>query len=206
MAYLNRKGLFHHLDIEFQDFPKGGRSGSGDLKQFCIQAAKAPQSRPTIAGFDRDEPDILKEIMDSDAYFKNWGNNVFSFAIPVPSHRDSSPDVCIELYCQDDEIKRVDLKGRRLFLSNQFDPQSGRHLNENLNCSDRSKFRNPKLLKIVDSDVFNNDHENIALPKSDFADLVLTGAQEFENFSFDEFANIYEIISSIGIVSSLDTS
>ena len=23
LAYLNRKGLFHHLDIEFQDFPKG---------------------------------------------------------------------------------------------------------------------------------------------------------------------------------------
>lgn len=52
------------------------------------------------------------------------------------------------------------------------------------------------MLKIVDNQVFNDVNENVALRKNDFADLVSTNARGFDDFSFDEFAKIYDIISS----------
>lgn len=194
---LQGNGLFQNLEIEFQDFSKESRSGSGDLKQFCNQAPRAKPARPTIAIFDRDEPAILKDVTDPDSPFKKWGNNVFSFAIPVPTHRAATPNVCIELYYKDEEIMRHNSDGRRLFLSNEFDRDSARHVTEDLNCTDRNKIRNADLLKIIDDGVFNSANENVALTKNAFADLISTNAQGFDDFDFDEFSKIFDVISAI---------
>ena len=45
-------------------------------------------------------------------------------------------------------------------LSDEFDPRSGRHVSQKLICTDRSKYRNSDLLKIVDDDVFNEENDD----------------------------------------------
>ena len=147
--------------------------------------------------FDRDEPKILKDVTVQDSPYKKWGDNVYSFAIPVPSHRTTTPNVCIEHYYKDEEIKQPNSEGRRLFLSNEFDSESARHATDDLNCTDRNKIRDTNLLKIIDDGVFNSGHENVALTKNAFADLISTRAQGFNDFGFEEFSKIFDIVSAI---------
>jgi hypothetical protein len=64
--------------------------------------------------FDRDSPQVVKEVSGEDKPFKHWGNNVYSFAIPLPSHRLHYENVSIEFYYSDAEIKTHDTEGRRL--------------------------------------------------------------------------------------------
>ena len=197
LSWLQDRGSFIGFSVEFQEFTPKNRWGSGELKNFCIQSAKIRQPNPIIAISDRDEEGILKDLMTGDVPFKSWGNNVFSMAIPVPSHRQETPHVCIELYYADSEIMRLSPEGRRLYLSNEFDGRSGRHtIDPALNCVEVNKI-NPDRLSIIDNKVFNPNSENVALPKNDFADYVLNSAAGFDDFSFAEFGKIFEVVSAI---------
>ena len=123
---------------------------------FCEQHSKLPSSRLIVAVFDRDESDIIKKA-EIDGSYKHWGNNVFSMVLPVPPHRRMTPDVCIELYYRDDDITRKDSEGRRLFLSSEFHPGTGRHEQGILNCIELNKVRGS--LTVIDSKVFDADNE-----------------------------------------------
>jgi len=51
-------------------------------------------------------------------------SEVYSFQIPIPEHRKTTPNICIEHYYTDDEIKRefkcVDGIIRRMYMGNEF--------------------------------------------------------------------------------------
>jgi RNA-directed DNA polymerase len=83
-----------------------------------------------------------------------------------------------------------------LFLSDEFNARSGRHKQEDLNCTDLNKIRRPGLA-IIDDQVFNEREENVALPKSDFANYVLKQADNFNDFDVSEFSKIFGIIAMI---------
>jgi RNA-directed DNA polymerase len=87
---------------------------------------------------------------------------------------------------------------RRLFLSTEFHPKSGKHeANKDLNCTDLNKIKNPKKLCIVDNRVFNSSNENMALPKDNFADYVLRQEKNFNDLDHSEFSKIFDIIYRI---------
>jgi hypothetical protein len=52
-------------------------------------------------------------------------------------------------------------------------------------------------IRIIDSDVFDSEGKNIALPKADFATNVLEQKENFDDFDFTEFAAIFDIIRKI---------
>ena len=107
--------------------------------------------------------------------FKNWGNNVFSFTIPIPEHRKAHQSISIEFYYTNEELTRKDSEGRRLFLSSEFDKKSGNHKREKTihvkNANRIEKYTEENNSKIVDSDigVIDNQDNNIALSKMNFA-------------------------------------
>lgn len=82
------------------------------------------------------------------------------------------------------------------FLSSEFNKQSHRHIAEDLNCTDRNKFKNDKLT-IVDNDVYNNKSENVALSKNTFAECVLNSESGFQDVDFSEFRLIFIVIRQI---------
>jgi RNA-directed DNA polymerase len=194
LARLQELGHFRELDIEFWEYEENDM-GSAGLKSFCKEHAKVPQDRRFICIFDRDEPRIFREVHDEP--YKDWGNNTFSFAIPVPSHRKDTPEISIEFYYTDGEITRTDPNSRRLFLNSEFDNRSGRHRAEDLNCTLLSKIHHTDRITIIDDRVFNREDENVALPKDDFANYVLSQADGFDDFDFSEFTAIFDIVSMI---------
>ena len=193
ISRLQELGQYTNLRVEFNEYKSD--MGDAELLKLCKTFSKVSQARPTIFIFDRDNPAIIGEVTDESLGYKNWGNNVYSFVIPTPSHRKDTPHISIEFYYNDEEIQRSDENGRRLFMSNEF-KKTGWHKNLKLVCHDIKKIRST-IISIIDCGVFDDSENNVALSKNDFAKYVLNQEKDFHNFDFAEFANIFNVIMSI---------
>lgn len=73
---------------------------------------------------DADVKEIRNSLGQKDAQYRSWGNNVYSFILPVPEIRQATPEICIEHYYSDNQIK-MELKcggiKRRLYMGCEFD-------------------------------------------------------------------------------------
>lgn len=189
------------LDLHF--YKKEDFSGDRDILELCKSLSRSiyPQEKPLIFVFDRDNPQLVKEVEEKGSDFKHWGNNVFSFAIPLPSHRTGYENLSIEFYFSDTEIITNDSEGRRLFLSSEFIESSGRHVRDHtISYGNRHKLKGitePRKTKIIDSDVFDQNSRSIALSKSDFSDNIYNDTTPFDKFDFSEFKSIFFIIEAI---------
>jgi RNA-directed DNA polymerase len=184
--------------IEFREFDSD--FGDDQLLKQCIALARVAQQLPTIFIFDRDKENIVSRVDDVATGYKSWGNNVYSFAIPVPPHRKEQSAICIELYYTDDALQTADAAGRRLYLSTEFNSNSGRHLTDpNLSVGNKGKLLSGRTaaVRIIDSEVYDPQSENVALSKADFAKNVHEGTDAFANFDFDAFGLIAEIVDRI---------
>jgi RNA-directed DNA polymerase len=198
LKWFEKQGFNYRFDLEFKDDLDEKKQGSSELLKVCEQFCKAKHPHPVIAIFDRDEPNLLPKFHDDSRGFKSWNNDVYSFALPTPKHRQDFPDICIELYYQDDEIMRKDVNGRRLFLSREFHEKSGIHHNDStLHVAASPGKYQTKQLKIIDENVFDSNHNNIALSKSEFAEYIFGDVQNFDNFSFEQFREVFGIIDKI---------
>lgn len=97
------------LTISDIGFGKEGASlikaemGDSALLTLCETLSKFNKGRIIIFIFDHDKEEVVNEVINGNNY-KNWGNNVYSFAIPVPESRQKTPLISIEHYYSDDEI------------------------------------------------------------------------------------------------------
>jgi len=198
---LRKSHKFTELMVEFNEYEED--MGDDQLLATCRANSKTPQLKPTVFIFDRDNPKILRKVTDESKEYKTWSNSVFSLAIPIPQHRQDCTGISIELYYKDSEIKRQSGDGRRLFLSNEFNPKSGRHKDGDLNCALFNKLHGE--LTIIDDKVFDENDENVALPKDDFAKYVLSCVAPFDDFDFSEFERIFECLSEIAKVAQTTT-
>jgi RNA-directed DNA polymerase len=191
---LQDRGQFQDLVIRFEDDIDHNNWSDSRLVERCKFFSDTQNLISMIAIFDRDNLPIIKEAHDETRGYKTWRNNVYSFAIPIPRHREGDRNVCIEHYYKDDEIKRQDSEGRRIFLSNEFNPKSLRHRKD-------GDLSVPKLsndqIKIIDNEVFNSENINVALPKADFASNVFEQKENFDDFDFTEFIAIFDVIRKI---------
>lgn len=179
--------------------------GSSTLLEMCKSYSKLGIGKPLIFIADRDEQRIIKE-MGSNSGYKNWGNSVFSFVLPVPDHRVSTPDVCIEHYYSDEDISTYFLCDdgikRRLYLGKDFD-EYGRNISDGLLCTKRNLCGISKM-KVIDgsSDAkvisFSGDAKtNFALSKQEFAEKITITKESPAYYAFRKLANmIKEIVRS----------
>jgi RNA-directed DNA polymerase len=193
--HFKENGRTFNFEIKFKEDLDEQKQGSSELLKMCEQYCKSKHPQPIIAIFDRDEINIIPKVHDEARGFKNWGNGIYSFALPIPQHRQNVKGICIELYYKDYEIQREDSEGRRLFLSSEFSSISGRHQTLDL-TTDRNKIKGEQL-KIIDSDVFNREDKNVALSKNSFADYILQSKEGFSNFYFEEFYEVFKTIDNI---------
>lgn len=123
---------YRSLDFDFLEYEPEQSTKEGALKiqmsntqltSMCKHFASIPQPRKLIFIADADDTSTNKEL-GSESGFKVWGNNVYSFTIPVPAHRTDTPKICIEHYYSDNDIKtQVEINGvqRRIYMGNEFD-------------------------------------------------------------------------------------
>lgn len=178
-----------------------GDFGDDQLLKQCQALARVSQPIPTVFVFDRDRPEIVSRVDDPARGYRAWGNNVFSLAIPVPAHRASSSGVCVELLYTDDELATPDAAGRRLFLTTEFNPTSGRHMSDpRLSVGHKGKLTptaGGRSARILDTDVFNERSENVALSKAMFANYVTERVEPFGHFQCDAFRPVFALIEAI---------
>lgn len=194
-----------NIDLPIAFYESEESLGDEELLKMCQYLSKTQNdNRPRIFLFDRDKPKTVEKVKGEDKEYKDWGNNFFSFALPIPDHREGyDKNICIEFYYTNDEIRTKDVNGRRLFLSTEFKERSGRHKYYEhvvLGRKHQSKItEDDTKTKIIDSDVFDiaQNDINIALPKDDFAENVLNDTSPFNNFKFDAFRKIFNIIEEI---------
>lgn len=188
------KNKSYNLDINFLEYEQD--MGDTELLNMCKQYSKTMQLNKYIFIFDRDNDKIINQVNENKFCYKNWGNNVYSFSIPVPSHRQDTPNISIELYYKDEDLKIADENGRRLFLSNEFNDLTGRYIDSNLNiiCTNRNKYSN-KELKIIDDSVFDANNNKIALSKNEYANNIIQN--KYGDIDISEFKKIFNIIKMI---------
>ncbi|MEH1921181.1 MAG: AAA family ATPase [Nostoc sp.] len=201
---LQKQEKFKQLDIEFLEYENEIQMGDGELIKMCEQFSKTHQEKKVIFIFDRDSQDIIKKA-NGNNLFKDWGNNVFSFCIPIPSHRTKYSNISIEFYYKDDEIKTIDNSDKRLYFSNEIDiitkqSATNKVVEKHINALNNPKLNEEYDKKIYDQDVdkIQNDTGNlVALSKSNFANNIYNEKDGFKEFDIIEFEKIFEIIQQI---------
>lgn len=209
--WLQLKHEFPGMNLSFNEYEASNSKdnetsslemGSSNLYETCRAYSRWPLGRTFIFIADRDEPSIIRK-MGGEVGYKDWGNGVYSLVLPVPKHRTTTPEICIEHYYTDTELKKKytcdDGVARCLYLGNDFD-HYGRNTNEKLLCTKRNLCGTGSI-KIIDgsSDCRvisseSTDETNYALSKSDFA---LFASPDKSSASFDAFRGLFKLIYNI---------
>lgn len=201
-------------DFEFLEYDPENRTTENPIKlkmsctelvKLCKEHSKIRQPRKLIFIADRDRPNETRELQEGLPY-KDWGNNVYSFCLPVPDHRSETPLICIEHYYTDEEIKtEVDLGdgvARRIYLGNEFD-EHGRGINNGRLCL-QPNFCGSSKINIIDGNgeakvisFDTTDTKNYALPKMEFAERILIKEAPFDHMDFSNFKALYTVIKEV---------
>lgn len=173
--------------------------GDGDLKTIVKNLCKIKQNRKVIAVFDRDNPNVTKEIGDP---YKDFGNNVYAMRIKSPQFRidEGRTSISIEYMYTDDEIHSILPNGHQLFLGNEFSTNSRRrHLTRTgLFLADKKGCGEDKIIENNGGQaVFDNDDNNILAQKDDFANAVINGDVTISQQSWENFRATIDVINQI---------
>jgi AAA domain, putative AbiEii toxin, Type IV TA system len=143
---------------------------------------------------DMNNTQIRIGIFDSDTKIKTVNDEkkkVFSFKI--------DGGISTEFLFDDSEIK-TDIHGKRLYIGNEFNEKTKKHICDpslNLGGNDNSNINKAGKKTIIESDVYNSNHENIALSKEKFAQAVFNGDIKISEESWGNFRHIFEKIQTI---------
>lgn len=199
LNYFKHKGEFVDLNIIFFKYEENQFINNSVLYKMCeTRYVRKKSERVEIYLFDGDDAHYSKQkICQSPNLYKYLNKRVYSVMLPIPLCRNFE-EICIEHYYSDDEIKIMDKRGRRLYLSTEFDPQTGFHKQENLTFSNRSYLKAP-YPRIIDGNykVHKENGDNVALTKKHFAENIAKGEGDFKNISFENFKIIFELLSEI---------
>lgn len=195
------EGLYSELDIEFLEFGDEKEKkdliemGDSQLHSMVEAFKKSPQPKKTIFMFDRDNETYTKKYAVEE--FNNHSNNVYSFCIPKID--ETLDKISLEFYYKEEHLKTTDENGRRLFLSSEFNQKTAISKCKKFVTQDKNKAG--KSLSIVDNMVYSLDDDecntNLALPKNDFAEYILKGENNFNNFDIEHFKKIFDVILNI---------
>ena len=136
----------------------------------------------------------MKEYGQDD--FNDHGNNIYSLCIPKVS--EEIDKISIEYYYSEDEIKTLDENDRRLFLGTEFYSGSANSICNNYQAKEKNKAGKQV---IIDAAIYKSADAawttSVALPKNDFAVNILSDVTGFDEFNFDNFKFIFDVIKDI---------
>ena len=190
-------------DVDFDVItPDQQPDGDSNLQKMLEQLCKIKRPFPIIGIFDRDIEGTVKKIDVGDDKYKNYGNRVYAFCIPIPKIREDKGQIkiSIEYLFSDEEIKSpVDKFGHRLFFGTEFTKHSMVH-NECPNLT-LSKPDGKGIDKILENNggqaVYDENDNNILAKKDDFANAVISGNIKIGDESWENFRPILEKIKKL---------
>lgn len=207
LVYFKSIDEYKNLDFDFFEY-ENIDMGESELEKMCEKYSLVNQPNKIIFIFDRDVEKHLKTKGNGKRY-KKWQNNVFSFCIPIPSHRARYKNIAIESYYTDSDLKIKDSTNKCLFFTNEIESKlivtknlttGKKENNESFIVLDTPIAVNEKEKKIYDHDaskILDKNGNQVAISKSVFAENVLNQVGDFANVDFKEFRLIFDIIELI---------
>jgi AAA domain, putative AbiEii toxin, Type IV TA system len=207
LSKLRVQGKFTLLDVQFLEYGSEIDMGDAKLMRMCEWFAHIPNQRKLIFMFDRDNSEVVSKMGGGGrANYKVWGNSVFSFCIPVPSHREDYKNISIESYYTDAAIHTIDPStGRRLFYTNEIElvqrpdrkSDRGRDTVRVLSCPEAREELTKKIFDEGCEAIRDEKGLQLAHSKSVFADSVLNARPGFDGIDMTEFSRILHVIQEI---------
>ena len=197
LSFFKARGEFADLDIEIHEY--NDNLGDSKLHKLLEQHKLMPTRHPIIGVFDCDE-DIGKKIYEEGGKRK-YNDNVWGLSIDIPEFRKyNTGGISIEFLYPDNDLKKTDQDGRRLFVTSEF-REDGR-LKENPeigveNYHDVKAYTLPEREKIQCDEVIHIRGNSLALSKEDFATKIYTQEPPFDTMDFSAFKTIFERIKNI---------
>lgn len=195
---LQSQGEFVDLRIVFRKYEESETVGWSNLLDFCEKPQLIPAGKRVICLFDGDlKQSIIDKIITPGKSFRCWGNNVYSVVLPKPDFRPYR-EISIEQYFTDKEIKTTGPDGRRLFLSDEFDPVSGfLFADSSVRYKESLNHLKKRYPFIIDSAVEDSVGNSLAMSKNVFAENVRSGVTGFDKFGFDSFRLVFRVLQEI---------
>lgn len=207
--------IFNELDFEFLEYEPANSKiecenklemGNKTLCSLCENYAKLKQKRKMVFIADRDDNNTNKKLGNNTNAFKKWGNNVYSFILPIPNSRKETPNICIEHLYSDEVIKtKVSTENeqisRRLYMGNEFDKR-GISIELGITC-ERKNICGKGSISIIEGSTgervtaLENSEVNLALSKMTFAEMILNKETPFAEVDFNNFIEIFKILKDI---------
>ena len=197
LEYFKGNHEYEDIDVEVleYDFDFGDSKLNGLLNQY-----KTFPHRYKIVGiFDCDEDNGRK--IHSAGGTKKYGDNIWGMSIPVPDYRNyNSGGISIEFLYTDEDLKRQDENGRRLYVTSEFNENGRFTLDVRIGVKNNHDVKNyilPEKEKIQADEVIDIDGNSLALSKEQFATNILERRGDFANVCFDAFRPVFDRLRTI---------
>ncbi|MBQ3775599.1 MAG: AAA family ATPase [Ruminobacter sp.] len=185
------KGLFKTVNVKF--FEGEEAMGADKLDALLSKLAMIDQTAPIIGVFDNDCKVGKKYIKPTPL-----GNNVY--ACSITDTQGYGEEISIELLYSREDLTKEWPDKRRLYLTDEFSEKSHQLktdtsvVSQNKTIDDAIKR---KIIKVVDSNVYNDKEKELAVSKEEFARQIYEGKPPYENINVDGFKKIFKTIEGI---------
>lgn len=198
LSVFRAQNEYAEIRLKFQKYSEEDTMGYPQLFDICKNARNFGNKQVLICLFDGDiTQGFYDKIVSPGKAYKSWGGNVFSVVLPKPDSRERR-EISIEQYFTDDEIKTVGEEGRRLFLSNEFNPENGElYADPTIKYKGSLSVFNKPYTFVIGDKVINSEGRNIAMSKNDFAENVRAGKGAFGRFNYDNFRLLFDVIREV---------
>lgn len=191
LEHFKEVGEFTDLDIEILEYDFN--FGDSKLHNLLNQYKTFPHRYKVIGVFDCDE-DNGRSIHDEGG-IREYGDKIWGISIPIPEFRSYNSGISIEFLYHDEDLKREDENGRRLYVTSEFN-ECGRlksDIQKGVKNYDKiKKYLVPDKEKIKAEDVVDIEGNSLALSKDQFAQYISEKEGVFASVNFDAFKAVFE--------------
>lgn len=191
LCILQSKGCFESVDVRFLEYEYD--MGADKLDALLSKLAMIEQTAPIIGVFDNDCK-VGKKYIEP----KALGNNVY--ACSITDTQGYGDEISIELLYSREDLTKKWPDRRRIYLTDEFSERSHQLktdtsvVSQNKTITDAIKRG---IIKVVDSNVYNDKEKELAVSKEEFARQIYEGKSPYKNIKVDGFRNIFETIEKI---------
>ncbi len=193
------KGLGECVDIDVEILEYDFDFGDSKLQALLDKYKLFPQRHKVIGIFDCDEANGKKTHKEGGII--GYGNNVWGMSIPIPEFRNYNTEgISIEFLYKDEDLKRKDDNGRRLYVTSEFDEIGRLKTNKQIGVKNFDKIKQylkPEKEKIKAEDVVDLEGNSLALSKELFATNILERKENYSDVDFDAFRAVFDRLKDI---------
>ena len=197
LSHFKENHKFEDIDVEIVEY--NFDFGDSKLNSLLSQYSLFPHKYKIIGIFDCDEAN--GKNIHAKGGKKQYGNNIWGMSIPVPDFREyNTSGISIEFLYHDEDLKRLDENGRRIFVTSEFNENGRLKSDPKIGVKNNHDVKNyvlPEKEKIQADEVIDIDGNSLALSKEQFATNILEGTGNFSNINFDAFKPVFERLREI---------